>query len=598
VVTGYTPEEFYQDPGLIYRMIHPADQPVIKKILQGYDPNQPIQLRWVHKNGSLVWVEQYTVPIFDRSGNVVALESMARQIPSNLDQDATGNLTRQRKRLLDISQSIASNFSIDEVMRHIIQALEDLLAFDCCSFWIKEDELRLLQMFDRIRSEYVSKTVRTGTIYPGSSVENQVLHSGEAQLSRVEHKMVIPLSKRENRLGVITLTRRFGPPFTDEEFEVSQLCIAYASLAIENAHLCKKNETRSQLITHLGPSIEGLVHPFNIAEISEAIGQEALLLASADRIAVFAYKPDFRLSRLWSRGLSFAYLGHITMDRHGMLEHQPVKGLELKLTSRVLDLPEGSPARLLAEAEGYQAVAICPLIIGSRVIACVACYYNQPHYWSKEEKDALLLFSRQAANALENTRLYEELEETYLQTVLTLARAIDARDTYTADHSRRLADWAEATARRLRCSAEEVQLIRWAALLHDIGKIGIPDSILRKAGPLTEEEWQVMRQHPILGADIIAPVAKLQPVTSIIRHHQEKYDGTGYPDGLQGEEIPLAARILTVVDAYGAMTDERIYRRARTKDEAAAELQRCAGTHFDQQVVDVFFELIDANPTH
>jgi putative nucleotidyltransferase with HDIG domain/PAS domain S-box-containing protein len=183
-------------------------------------------------------------------------------------------------------------------------------------------------------------------------------------------------------------------------------------------------------------------------------------------------------------------------------------------------------------------------------------------------------------------------EDILLQIVISLTRVIEARDAYTADHSKRLAAWAEATSRRMRCSEDEVQIIRWGALLHDIGKISIPDSILRKAGPLTDEEWQVMKSHPQVGAELVSPLSWLGAVTPLIRSHQEWYDGSGYPDGLRGQHIPLGARILTVADAYGAMTDNRVYRRARSSCEASQELRRFAGIQFDARVVEAFNQVI------
>jgi putative nucleotidyltransferase with HDIG domain/PAS domain S-box-containing protein len=184
-------------------------------------------------------------------------------------------------------------------------------------------------------------------------------------------------------------------------------------------------------------------------------------------------------------------------------------------------------------------------------------------------------------------------DDILLQIIISLTRVIEARDAYTAEHSKRLAGWAEATARRLNCSEEEVQNIRWGALLHDIGKISIPDSILRKAGPLNEEEWQIMKRHPVIGAEMVTPLTRLQSITPLIRYHQEWYNGEGYPDGLSGECIPLGARILSVVDAFGAMTDNRVYRRARSQSEASQELQRWAGLQFDAQVVSVFNQIIN-----
>jgi len=131
--------------------------------------------------------------------------------------------------------------------------------------------------------------------------------------------------------------------------------------------------------------------------------------------------------------------------------------------------------------------------------------------------------------------------------------------------------------------------------LHDIGKIGVPDEILNKPGPLTEEEWTVMKKHPVIGAEIVAPVKYLTPVAPIILSHHEKHDGSGYPSGLKGKEIPLGSRIVSVVDAYVAIRDKRVYSDSHSHDEAITEIRRCNGTQFDPEVVDVFCRTISEN---
>jgi len=174
------------------------------------------------------------------------------------------------------------------------------------------------------------------------------------------------------------------------------------------------------------------------------------------------------------------------------------------------------------------------------------------------------------------------------ESVSALNRALDARDISTGDHSRQIANLTEQVAMRMGADFRQVHVIRRASLLHDIGKIGIPDKILQKPGPLDDHEWRIMRQHPEIGSRILQNSKTLKDVAELVLLHHERYDGSGYPFGLKGDKIPLGARILGVVDSFGAMTTNRIYRKARSVDEALNELDRCSGTLYDPKIVSVF----------
>jgi len=179
-----------------------------------------------------------------------------------------------------------------------------------------------------------------------------------------------------------------------------------------------------------------------------------------------------------------------------------------------------------------------------------------------------------------------------LQTVLALAKVMESRDPDTGNHSRKVTAIALRLARKLNCSTAEEQAIRWAAMLHDIGKVGIRDDILKKKGTLEKNEWELMRRHPEIGADIVRMASNLNFVATLIQAHHERYDGTGYPYGLKREMIPLGARILAVADAYSAMTDQaHNYREALSLEEAMTEMRQCAGTQFDPRVVEAFISL-------
>jgi len=203
------------------------------------------------------------------------------------------------------------------------------------------------------------------------------------------------------------------------------------------------------------------------------------------------------------------------------------------------------------------------------------------------------LIADQAGSALRRSNLHEQLEESLFETVIALANAVEARDTYTKDHSARMEVLVVEVCKQLDFPEEEIQNMRLAARMHDIGKIGVPDHILRKPSSLTEEEWVEMRKHPEIGSKILAPISKMDKVSPIIRAHHEKFNGTGYPDGLEKDQIPLGARILTVVDAYVAMTDDRLYRKSLGHTKALEELIKNKGSQFDPEIVDIFLKVID-----
>ena len=206
----------------------------------------------------------------------------------------------------------------------------------------------------------------------------------------------------------------------------------------------------------------------------------------------------------------------------------------------------------------------------------------------------LAALGSQAAVLLQNAQLFEEIRQMFLSTIQALADAVDAKDPYTHGHTRRVSMYAVAIGRRLRLSARELEDLRMAAILHDVGKIGVPEAILNKPGRLTKEEFDQMKQHPVRGYQIVARIPAMARLTPAILYHHERYDGKGYPEGLAGEEIPLAARILAVADAFDAMTSDRPYRPGMPLDQAVEELKRNRGTQFDPQVVDAMLEYIES----
>jgi len=207
-----------------------------------------------------------------------------------------------------------------------------------------------------------------------------------------------------------------------------------------------------------------------------------------------------------------------------------------------------------------------------------------------DDADLRLLgaFGNQVAIAVENSSLYEQLREAFFGTALSLADSLEKRDPYTGGHTKRVRDYSVAIGRVLGLDGRDMEMLTLAAILHDIGKVGVRDTVLLKEGRLDQEEFASMARHAVYGAEILSHVRGMEPVIAGVKGHHEMYDGSGYPDRLRGEEIPLAARIIAVADTFDAMTTDRPYRTALTREEARAELRRCSGRQFDPVAVEAF----------
>ncbi|MFA5890231.1 MAG: HD-GYP domain-containing protein [Actinomycetota bacterium] len=206
-------------------------------------------------------------------------------------------------------------------------------------------------------------------------------------------------------------------------------------------------------------------------------------------------------------------------------------------------------------------------------------------------RDLSRIHRKERARTRELEHAVAEIEESYIATIQAMAFIVEARDVHTFHHLNRAHDYAVALAERVDTVLADDKVFKFGFLLHDIGKVGIPEHILTKPTPLTREEWEVMQTHPLLGGQILAPIRFLRRAIPIVECHHERWDGAGYPRGLDGEDIPLAARIFTVVDSFDAMTSDRPYRRALSVEEAVSEIVRVAGTQFDPELAHEFAAL-------
>jgi len=239
--------------------------------------------------------------------------------------------------------------------------------------------------------------------------------------------------------------------------------------------------------------------------------------------------------------------------------------------------------KMIDDTTGFitKSLVCAPLSVNNKVLGVIEVLNKRDStFFGEQDLESVVSVATTAAMAIENTRLQQTVTEAYKNTITALAAAIDAKDPYTRGHSERVMEYSMKAGISLSLTADEMENLEYAGILHDVGKIAVDCSILNKPGPLNAEEWEVIRAHPVIGAELLKEVPFLAKAAEFVLHHHEKHDGTGYPSGLKGNDIPLGARVIAVADAFDTMTTDRSYRSALPIETAVKELNDCSGTQF------------------
>ena len=404
--------------------------------------------------------------------------------------------------------------------------------------------------------------------------------------------IAVPLRLRKKVTGVLQVVARpGGPELGEEEIRSLKFLTRQFSLVAAKAYVFDDLGQRIKAFATLN-EVGGLL----ISTLKEESIQRRALRAITDLMN--AETGSILLLDKERRELFFEFaLG----DRH-----QRVKELRLSVDSSIagwvvkhgkpltvndVNVDERFDDRVDKHTNFLTRNIICvPVRVKGKVVGVIQAINKRNGSFAQRDMDIFKLFSSQVAIALENAKLHEELRETFLATSEALAEAIEKRDPYTGGHTKRVLGYSLAIARRLGMTEETVEELRLAAILHDVGKIGIDDRILKKQAPLNAGENRIMMQHPLIGAEILKRVPQLKAVVPGTLYHHERVDGNGYPSGITLDQIPLMARIIAVSDTFDAMTTDRPYRKGLSDEVAIAELKRCSGTQFDPEVVSAFIE--------
>ena len=435
------------------------------------------------------------------------------------------------------------------------------------------------------------RVAKTGdSLLVGDAAQHEFGEQIEGTAEIEESLLAVPLKYGARVTGVIVISKLGLDQFDADDLRLLEVMAGHASVALENARLYEAQRREAESAKALLAFSRDLAEATGIADVAERVTSGAASILESPSTSVWLQSGvDGALERL-------AAFPERTADEG--LQRIPVEHLAPWLGRREpYTVDPGDYATIASVPDGTNGrFAIAPFMVDGRwgVVAAAIAARSTPE---DRELELLASIARQTRLALQTAASYESLERTFLSTVEALANALEANDEYTSTHARWITDLALKVGAELGFEQQELKRLELGALFHDIGKIGIPSRILTKAGPLTAEERALVETHPILGERILAPIEQLGEVRHIVRCAHEHYDGTGYPDNLTGEQIPLESRIVLACDAYHAMTTDRPYRKSLGEEEARRRLVEASGTQFDPEVVDALLRALDTEPS-
>ena len=404
-----------------------------------------------------------------------------------------------------------------------------------------------------------------------------------------ESQIVVPLTYGTRVVGVIVISKLGLDQFDEDDLRLLEVLAGHAAVALENASLYQSARREAERATALLEFSRELSVAEGIDEVVDRIVELSARALDAPRASVWFQEAAGEAMRAQAtHGYSRSELERLTESQFDREQAEIFLSGEEPFVftdhhfAAIAGTDDGGAARPFA---------VAPLTLDGGRRGCIAVSLRGE--FTDRQLRLLAGIADQSKLALTNAGNYQNLERTFLETVEALANALEANDEYTSSHARWITDLALKVGQALGLDGRSLKRLELGALFHDIGKIGIPESILSKPGPLTAAERRLVEHHPELGEKIIGPIDRLEEVRPIVRHCHERFDGGGYPDGLSGEEIPIESRIVLVCDAYHAMTTDRPYRKQLIPEEAVRRLDDGAGTQFDPRVVEACKRVLD-----
>lgn len=375
--------------------------------------------------------------------------------------------------------------------------------------------------------------------------------------------------------------------FLLKPFTASELRLGVED-ALAKSRILKEN-VRLKALMPLYESSKAFYGEMSLDRLAKTVTEQVAKSVDADQVSVFLTEGNGDAESAFRAEAAYPASSNVPPISETVLDW-------VAKTSEPLALSEGASTNLPPELSGVPRAGpalYLPLKTNGQLVGILRVKKaGADQQFGDGELEVLSVQASQAALAIHNALLIRDLEQGYLDALAALANALEARDVETRGHTERLSRNGVRIAQQLALGSDDVESVRIGGLLHDIGKIGVPDAILRKPAKLTTEEFAVIKQHPIIGDRILAPIPQLQKARAVVLGHHERWDGNGYPFGLKGEDIPIPARVIAVVDVFDALTESRVYHAGESVITALEELRKGSGTHFDPKVVEAFFDVL------
>jgi PAS domain S-box-containing protein len=561
------------------------------------------------------WLDDTVDALLDEDDNLVGAVHVLTDITDRkrAEEERQHHLERIEA-LREIDQAITSTLDLNEVLDIILEELASVIPYHSAAIFLLSNGTAKVAAArgqpDLAHALEVSFPIQDDTLIAKLMREERSLVLADAQAEKrflarggtdyVRSWMGIPLIAKERAVGFLTMDHREPHVYDEESARLAQAFAGQVAIAIENAQLYERTQQHLQRTTALrsidmaiAASLDlGVTLSVILDQVTKQLGVDAadiLLHNSHTQTLEYALGRGFRSDALQHTRLRLGegYAGRAALER-----------CLVTISNLAEDAGGLAQAPLMAD-EGFVTYFGVPLIAKGQIQGVLEIFRRAPLQPDQEWLDFLETLARQVAIAIDNARLFENLQRSNVELTLAYdttlegwARALELRDYETEGHAQRVVDLTTRLARIMGINQAELVDVRRGALLHDIGKLAVPDTILLKPGSLTEDEWCIMRQHPVYAYEMLLPITYLNRALDIPHYHHEKWDGTGYPKGLKGEQIPLAARIFAVVDVWDALRSDRPYRDAWPDEKALAHIREQAGKHFDPRVVNVFLKTV------